>query len=461
MNMLRALSLWNMSTWKFFSGDLKSIPPSRLIGSKVILDIVYNPDGTFKKFKARIVARGDQLRSLDSNNFAGTVKSETMRILLAVVAEQDLDHDSLDVKTAFLYPPLKSDDRTWLRRPRGLTDEHMPPVVELLKSIYGLPKASQYFEEYLSVHLLQLGFKRTISDKQLFIFRRPDHSICYLSTHVDDIFLACTKDSGINDWVREQLALVFTLSHRPQTTVHLGLVLERDRNNKSLKISQPHYVSEILTRFGISSSSPSSIVDSPMSEFFLRDMHLHSTDPILDSTQITVFQEIVGCLQYLTDQTRPDLKYSTNQLSRRSLSPTARDMKAAKRVLRYLSQTLSYGITFCTYGFPFELFVTVDVSYNCYTDSKSHTGFTFHLGRFSGAVFTFSRKQAIIADSSTSAEFIGTHKACQQIGWTQNLLSEMGVPISSPTVVYQDNMSTIKLIAHKGNEARTKHIDLR
>ena len=74
---------------------------------------------------------------------------------------------------------------------------------------------------------------------------------------------------------------------------------------------------------------------------------------------------------------------------------------------------------------------------------------------------TFSRKQAIIADSSTSAEFIGTHKACQQIGWTQNLLSEMGVPISSPTEVYQDNMSTIKLIVHKGNETRTKNIDLR
>ena len=135
-------SLWNMSTWKFFSGDLKSIPPGRLIGSKVIFDIVYNSDETFKKVIARTVARRDQLKSLDSDNFAGTVKSETMRILLAVVAEEDLDHDSLDVKTAFLYPPLKSDDRTWLRRPRGLTDEHMPQVVELLKSVYGLPKAS-------------------------------------------------------------------------------------------------------------------------------------------------------------------------------------------------------------------------------------------------------------------------------------------------------------------------------
>ena len=118
------------------------------------------------------------------------------------------------------------------------------------------------------------------------------------------------------------------MSHRPNTTVHLGLVIERDRPNKSLKISQIHYITETLTRFEISSSI-SSVVDSTMSEFYLRDMHLHSTDPILDAAQFTLFQEIFGCLQYLTDQTRPDLKYSTNQLSRRSLSPTAHDMKAA------------------------------------------------------------------------------------------------------------------------------------
>ena len=44
---------------------------------------------------------------------------------------------------------------------------------------------------------------------------------------------------------------------------------------------------------------------------------------------------------------------------------------------------------------------------------------------------------------------------------TISLESEMEVPILSPTLVYQDNMSTIKLITHKVNEATTKHIDLR
>ena len=82
-------------------GDALTIPKGRLVNSKIISDIVYNPDGTFKKFKARLVARSDQLHQLDPNNFAATVKSETLRILLAIVVERDFDYDSLDVKTDF------------------------------------------------------------------------------------------------------------------------------------------------------------------------------------------------------------------------------------------------------------------------------------------------------------------------------------------------------------------------
>ena len=127
-------------------GDALTIPKGRLVNSKIISDIVYNPDGTFKRFKARLVTRGDQLQQLDPNNFAATVKSETLRILLAINADLEFDYDSLDVKTAFLCPPLYPDDKVWMKRPYGLIDAHMPPIVELNKALYGLPKASQYFE---------------------------------------------------------------------------------------------------------------------------------------------------------------------------------------------------------------------------------------------------------------------------------------------------------------------------
>ena len=79
----------------------------------------------------------------------------------------------------------------WMKGPKGITDSHMPPVVELNNAICGLLKASQYFEEFLSTQLIKLGVVRTVSDKQLFVLRR-DGNICYLSTHVDDLFVTCT-----------------------------------------------------------------------------------------------------------------------------------------------------------------------------------------------------------------------------------------------------------------------------
>ena len=46
---------------------------------------------------------------------------------------------------AFLYPLLHPDDTVWMKRPYGLTAAHTPPIVELNKALYGLPKASRYF----------------------------------------------------------------------------------------------------------------------------------------------------------------------------------------------------------------------------------------------------------------------------------------------------------------------------
>ena len=72
-----------------------------------------------------------------------------------------------------------------------------------------------------------------------------------------------------------------------------------------------------------------------------------------------------------------------------------------------------------------------------------------------------SKKQSIIADSSTAAEFIGAHTGTQAIMWAQNFLEELGFRQKGATCMYQDNMSTIRLIGHKGNTGRMKHIALR
>jgi hypothetical protein len=169
----------------------------------------------------------------------------------------------------------------------------------------------------------------------------------------------------------------------------------------------------------------------------------------------------VGKLIHLATQTRPDILYATTQLSRRNKKASRRDMLAVDRVLRYVAGTIDEGQTYCCYDLPAELYATIDVSYNCHTDSKSHTGITLHYGRFSSPTATLSKKQPIVADSSTSAEYIGTHAGTKLIMWARNLLEELGFPQHGPTTLYQDNISTMRIINHKGNAGRMRHIGLR
>ena len=82
-------------------------------------------------------------------------------------------------------------------------------------------------------------------------------------------------------------------------------------------------------------------------------------------------------------------------------------------------------------------------SYDCYNDSKSHSGISLHLGQHSGAFLSLSKKQIITADSSTVAEFVATHAACQNILWAQNLLTELNFLSSVSATLYQHNMATI------------------
>ena len=129
-------SLKDMNTFIAFLGDPKDIPKGSLLSSKAIFNIVYNPAGSFKKFKARLVARGDMLKNIfDPDTYAGTVRADSLRLLFSLVAQHDFDLVSHDIKTAFLYSDLKPEEDIYLRRPNGVGDDIMPLIVKLKKCL--------------------------------------------------------------------------------------------------------------------------------------------------------------------------------------------------------------------------------------------------------------------------------------------------------------------------------------
>jgi len=103
----------------------------------------------------------------------------------------------------------------------------------------------------------------------------------------------------------------------------------------------------------------------------------------------------------------------------------------------------------------------VDASFAMHIDMRSHTGGVMSMGK--GAIWASSKRQRINTKSSTEAELVGVNDVLPRILWTRYFLEAQGYSMSSPTRIYQDNMSTIQL--EKNGKAssgqRTGHINIR
>ena len=89
------------------------------------------------RYKARFVAKGyAQREGIDYNEiFSPVIKHSSIHILLALVAQYELDLDQLDVKTAFLYGDL--DEEIYMSQPTGFkTAGKEDMVCKLKKSLY-------------------------------------------------------------------------------------------------------------------------------------------------------------------------------------------------------------------------------------------------------------------------------------------------------------------------------------
>ena len=71
-----------------------------------------------------------------------------------------------------------------------------------------------------------------------------------------------------------------------------------------------------------------------------------------------------------------------------------------------------------------------------------------------------SKKQSIVALSSTEAEYVALCSAAQETVWLRNLLADVGFQQCAPTCVKEDNQGAMCLAKNPKNHNRTKHIDI-
>jgi hypothetical protein len=191
----------------------------------------------------------------------------------------------------------------------------------------------------------------------------------------------------------------------------------------------------------------------------LSDPTLPSGEP-LSTAQHELYRKIVGSTLYAANVTRIDIAHTVGMLARFVAAPTTVHLTAAKRLLRYLRETMDHCLKFESND-QSSLHLTVYADSNWSgdkTDRKSTTGYVVQLNN--NTISWQSKKQPTVALSSTEAEYMGLSAATCEARWTLMLLEQM-MQITVPVDLYCDNQAAIALVRSDNYSERTKHIDTR
>nr|GEY28720.1 hypothetical protein [Tanacetum cinerariifolium] len=233
---------------------------------------------------------------------------------------------TMDVKTAFLYGPLK--EEMYMNQPDGFVDPYHPDkVYRLKKALYGLKQAPWAWYDELSYFLVSKGFSKGSIDLTLFITNHKG-DILLVQIYVDDIIF------GIQ--------------------IH--------QSPRGIFINQAKCPQEILIKHGMTSCDS---VGTPMATKHL-DADLSGTP--VDQTK---YRSMVGAIMYLT-ASRPYIMHATCYCARYQAKPTKKHLTAVKRICRYLKDTIHMGLWYLK-DTGFELTAFSDSNHAGCLDSRKST----------------------------------------------------------------------------------------
>ncbi|XP_059654714.1 uncharacterized mitochondrial protein AtMg00810-like [Cornus florida] len=127
-----------------------------------------------------------------------------------------------------------------------------------------------------------------------------------------------------------------------------------------------------------------------------------------ESIPSTLYRSIIGSLLYLT-ASRPDIMYSVGLVARFQCNPRLSHLQAAKRILRYIKGTISYGLHYI---------VSPILSITAFLDAN-----------WGGSLPDKKKAEYIVASQDVS-----------QLLWMNTTLADLGLHFSGPSHLLSFNV---------------------
>ncbi|GJZ47805.1 uncharacterized mitochondrial protein-like protein [Tanacetum coccineum] len=279
-------------------------------------------------------------------------------------------------------------------------DHPLDQVIGDLQSAIQTRKMSKNLEEH--------GFVSTINKEQTI---KTFKTACVLAFYHRNNLKSNHALDKIGNLSQKELCIAFEklmhekfqMSSMGELTFFLGLQVKQKKDG--IFISQDKYVDEILKKFGFTKVKTAS---TPM----------ETQKPLLkdeDGKEVDVhmYRSMIGSLMYLTSS-RPDIMFVVCACARYQVNPKVSHLHAMKRIFRYLKGQPKLGLWYPKDS-PFDLVAYTDSDYaGASLDRKSTTG---------GCQFLRCRliswqckKQTVVANSTTEAEYVAASSCCGQNG---------------------------------------------
>jgi hypothetical protein len=395
-------SITTNNTW-----SLAKLPPGHhAIPVKWVYKLKTGPSDAPPKYKARLVARGDQqLHGIDYHDtFSPVVKWSTMRILVSLAAQKCWVIYHLDVKSAFLKGDIT--EVVFCKQPPGYAcpgQEHL--VYRLYKALYGLHQSQRAWHAKIDDELQTLGLTPCTSDPGLYVSSTGDLLIL-LIIYVDDLMIT-GNDAAKITWLQQRLCDKFAMSLLGPLSLYLGV--DFFYSSAGILLSHRRYFLRCLDDMGLTACHPSPI---PMDPSSFTTLAFNMDSPLLAGPQITYYRMGVGKLLHSTN-TRPEISSAVGVVTRFTSAPRIAHLKALLQIFCYIKGTLDLAIYYQRGG---EVMPT-GYSDSAYLDDKderrSTSGYLISLG--GGAPTSWrSKLQDEVAQSSTEGEYRALGEAARE-----------------------------------------------
>ena len=354
-----------------------------------------------------------------------------------------------------------------LRQERRIRPE---TVLELKRSVYGIPDAGQSFSMFMqSLHIKKCNMVQSDMDPCLFykIYESDKDQFGY-GGKVTDFLIAITWVDDCRYFGTEQLVKEYerTISEHCKCTLEgkstefVSIKIDHDIAAGTLELTQTDYWEKAVIRFKefLPQTGPKErlVPLSPSDERLL----VEPTEAEIKAGEHLPFPNVLGVVQYPSNFTKMEMRYAMSVLSRHRT-------KWGVVHFKILLKSLEYGWTSRAMGVKYNS--NLDPKYRnvlvAYADSSFSTPRSqgCRMVMMNGGAISFtSKRHTTTDDSTTAAELTEAYLCACDVEGFRNINEEIGLRAEGPTILYQDNQSAIQIAMNRGSlSKKTRAMEVR